>query len=79
MNFKAKRNIIKLKEFIIDLLKIGVGTAIMAIGIEQFLLPNQLSTGGFSGIGTIIYYLFRNTCRYYDNNFKHSIIHNRIF
>ena len=29
----------------------------MAIGIEQFLLPNQLSTGGFSGIGTVVYYI----------------------
>ncbi len=30
----------------------------MAIGIAQFLLPNQLSSGGFSGIATIGYYLF---------------------
>lgn len=33
-----------------------VGSAIMAIGVSLFLLPNQLSTGGFSGIATIIYY-----------------------
>lgn len=51
MRFKAK-------EFSLDLLKITIGTIIMAIGIEQFLLPNQLSTGGFSGIGTIVYYIF---------------------
>lgn len=57
MNFKLKRNIIKLKEFFIDLLKMTIGTAIMAIGIEQFLLPSQLSTGGFSGIGTVVYYM----------------------
>lgn len=30
----------------------------MAIGTSLFLLPNQLSSGGFSGIATIIYYLF---------------------
>ena len=30
----------------------------MAIGTSLFLLPNQLSTGGFAGISTIIYYLF---------------------
>lgn len=35
-----------------------VGSAIMAIGVSLFLLPNQLSTGGFSGIATIIYYYF---------------------
>ena len=40
----------------------GVGTVtgsfIIAFGVALFLLPNQLSTGGFSGIATIIYYLF---------------------
>ena len=35
-----------------------VGAAIMAIGISLFLLPNQLSTGGFSGLATITYYFF---------------------
>lgn len=31
----------------------------MAIGTSLFLLPNQLSSGGFAGIATIIYYLFK--------------------
>lgn len=57
MNFKFKRNIIKIKAFSMDLLKIVIGTMLMAIGVEQFLLPSQLSTGGFSGIGTVIYYM----------------------
>ena len=35
-----------------------VGSGIMAIGVSLFLLPNQLSTGGFSGIATIVYYIF---------------------
>ena len=30
----------------------------MAFAVSLFLLPNELSTGGFSGIATIIYYLF---------------------
>ena len=30
----------------------------MSIAIALFLLPNQLSSGGFSGIATITYYLF---------------------
>lgn len=30
----------------------------MAFGVASFLLPNQLSSGGFSGIATITYYLF---------------------
>lgn len=29
----------------------------MAVGVSQFLLPNELSTGGFSGIAIIVYYL----------------------
>ena len=35
-----------------------LGSGIMAIGVSLFLLPNQLSTGGFSGIATIAYYIF---------------------
>ena len=34
-----------------------IGTLFMALGTSVFLLPNQLSTGGFSGIATITYYL----------------------
>ena len=40
-------------------LAITIGAMIMASGIALFLLPNELSTGGFSGVSTIIYYLFR--------------------
>lgn len=57
MNFYYKRNIVKLKAFSINLLKMAIGTAIMAIGVDQFLLPCHLSSGGYSGIGTIVYYM----------------------
>ena len=33
-----------------------LGGLIMAFGTGVFLLPNKLSTGGFTGIGTIFYY-----------------------
>lgn len=33
-----------------------LGAAIMALGTSLFLLPNQLSSGGFAGIATIAYY-----------------------
>lgn len=33
-----------------------LGAAIMALGTSLFLLPNQLSSGGFAGIATIVYY-----------------------
>ncbi len=35
-----------------------IGCLLMAIGTCVFLLPNKLSSGGFSGIATIFYYLF---------------------
>ena len=44
MNVKAGRNVIKIKRIVVDLMKIIVGTIIMAIGIDLFLLPNQLIT-----------------------------------
>ena len=59
MKFKAKRNIVKFKYFFIEIIQIILGTAILAIGVAMFLLPNQLSSGGFSGIATILYYLLK--------------------
>lgn len=59
MKFKSKRNIIKTRDFISDFFRIAIGTIIMAAGLELFLIPNQLSTGGFSGIAIIIYYLLK--------------------
>lgn len=47
-----------IKKWIIDFIYMIIGCAIMAIGTSLFLLPNQLSSGGFSGIATVIYYLF---------------------
>lgn len=35
-----------------------IGTLFMALGTSVFLVPNKLSSGGFAGIATIIYYLF---------------------
>lgn len=52
-----KLNMNKIKEILIECIETIIGTAIMAIGISLFLLPNQLSSGGFSGIATITYYL----------------------
>lgn len=51
-----KRNISKnIKEYFL----IALGCMAMAMGVSLFLLPNELSTGGFSGIATILYYLFK--------------------
>lgn len=47
------------KKIIQEVLGTIVGAFIMAIGVSLFLLPNQLSSGGFAGIATIAYYLFQ--------------------
>lgn len=49
----------KIKKSIIDIIGTIVGSAIMAVGVSSFLLPNQLSSGGFSGVATITYYLLK--------------------
>lgn len=44
----------KVKEYFLFIF----GSILAAFGTSCFLLPNQLSNGGFAGIATIIYYLF---------------------
>ncbi len=46
------------KNIFLEILYTILGSLIMAFATAQFLLPNHLSTGGFSGIGTIVYYLW---------------------
>lgn len=50
---------IKIKKYIYDFILLIIGCAIMAIATSFFLLPNQLSSGGFTGIATITYYLLK--------------------
>ncbi len=50
---------IETKKFILEILETLLGSFIMAVSVSLFLLPNELSSGGFSGIATILYYLFR--------------------
>lgn len=46
------------KNFLISSIGLIVGSFIMACSTAFFLLPNKLSTGGFSGLSTIAYYVF---------------------
>lgn len=59
VKFKTKRKIIKIKYLLVQFIQIIIGTALVAMSTSLFLLPNQLSSGGFSGIATIIYYLLK--------------------
>ena len=57
MDYIKKEKRLKLKKRLIEIMYLVLGCMIMAMGTSLFLLPNQLSTGGFSGIATIFYYL----------------------
>lgn len=47
-----------IKKYMFEIFLIAVGAFTMAVGTSLLLLPNKLSSGGFAGIATIIYYLF---------------------
>lgn len=49
---QAKRVI---KEYVF----IALGSFVLAVGLNQFLVPVKLSTGGIGSVGTMLYYLFR--------------------
>lgn len=49
----------KLKNISIEIIETIIGAVIMAIATSLFLLPNQLSAGGFAGIATILYYFLK--------------------
>ena len=56
---KLTRRQILLRKYFKELIEIIIGCFLMAAGTSLFLLANQLSSGGFAGIATIIYYLFK--------------------
>ena len=58
MRYKNKKRLLLAKKNASQFIQILIGTSLMAISVDLFLLPNQISAGGFSGIGTIFYYLF---------------------
>lgn len=59
MSLKEKRTKLLIKKYSWEFFQIIIGTFIMAIAVSEFLLPNQLSSGGFTGIATILYYLLK--------------------
>lgn len=58
LNFKKSNSYKQINKFFFEMLGTIIGSFFMAIGVSLFLLPNQLSSGGISGIATIAYYLF---------------------
>lgn len=58
MSIPFGENLMKnLKKYISDYLYIAVGSFVLALAISFFLVPCKISTGGVSGIGTVLYYV----------------------
>ena len=51
----------KILKELIDIIGTIIGTFILSIGIKIFLLPHQLSSGGYTGIAIILFYLFNSS------------------
>jgi len=47
-----------LKTKLIDIVNLLLGTLLVAVAINVFFTPNKISTGGASGVGIILYYLY---------------------
>ncbi|MBS4192736.1 YitT family protein [Bacillus sp. FJAT-49705] len=47
-----------MKKRIVDIVFIALGSLIFALGVNLFIIPNELGEGGVTGITIIAYYLF---------------------
>lgn len=47
-----------MKKFFIDYLYIAIGAFILSVAVNCFLVPCKISTGGVSGVATMVYYVF---------------------
>ena len=57
--FKEAKKFIFIRQYIAEIIVLAIGCALMAFSTSFLLLPNQLSSGGFTGIATVTYYLFK--------------------
>ena len=57
LSYKTAKLELKIRKRSLEGLYILIGCMFMGMGTSLFLLPNQLSSGGFAGIATIVYYL----------------------
>lgn len=59
MNYVKTKRILYIKKYAYEAFLMILGCFIMACATSFFLLPNQLSSGGFTGLATIGYYLLK--------------------
>ncbi len=56
---KTKRKSQKIYEVILDYITLCIGGILLGISIEYILLPVKMTTGGYSGIATLMHYLLK--------------------
>lgn len=56
---KPKIGKVDLKIIIIDFIGILIGSVILAVGINMFMVPNMLAPGGISGLSIVLYHIFK--------------------
>ena len=59
MTQKEKKRELKIIKYAFEVIQILFGSFLMASAVSLFLLPNQLSSGGFTGIATVLYYFLK--------------------
>lgn len=59
MDYIKTKRTLQIRKYTYELFLLIIGCFIMACGTSFFLLPNQLSSGGFAGLATIAYYLLK--------------------
>lgn len=59
MNYVKTKRKLYIRKYTYEGFLLILGCFIMACGTSFFLLPNQLSSGGFTGLATISYYLLK--------------------
>lgn len=47
-----------LKQWVIDIGSVIIGTVINAVSVNCFTVPNKIAAGGATGLATVLYYLF---------------------
>lgn len=47
-----------MKKRLLDFLSISLGALVLSLAINLFLLPARISTGGMSGVATLLFYFF---------------------
>lgn len=54
---KPRVNLKKIKSYLVDFLGITAGTVISAVGLNMFMVPNELVPGGVSGLAVFFYHV----------------------